>query len=237
MESHGFRYWVTPLRAEKTQRDFPYVVDDVKWAKLHGYGRDIQEKQERSAKRDPNQRYFWSLSSGRRTAATRAMNGPSPEGMSVRLPNGILVSRSKEGCDTESDAKLYGDAYAWFRASRVMESLAGFRIGQVTSDPRYVTAVRKWSRCMLHRGYRYRTPTQSRMAANETKPPLSHDREIATAVAEATCSTQSQLTSVTKQLDTKFKREQQQKHRWEASARDRLAREALPRARAVITQG
>jgi hypothetical protein len=237
MESHGFRYWVVSHRTEKTQRDFPYVIDDVKWAKLHGYGRDVQEEQEQRAKRDPNQRYFWSLSSGRRTAATIAMNGSTSKAMSVRLPNGIPVGHSKEGCDTESDAKLYGNAYAWFRASRVTESLAGLRIGQVTSDPRYGAAVQKWSRCMLRSGYRYRTPTQSRMAANETKAPLPHDREIAAAIAEATCAIQSQLSSVTKQLDTKYRRKQQRQYPWETSARKRLAHAALPRARAFITQG
>ncbi|MEV0912675.1 hypothetical protein [Streptomyces hokutonensis] len=237
MESHGFRYWVIPHRMEKAQRDFPYVIDDVNWAKRHGYGRDIQDKQEQRAKRDPNQRYFWSLSSGRRAAATRAMNGPPFKGMSIRLPNGILVGHSKEGCDTESDAKLYGNAYAWFRASRVTDSLAGLRIGQVTSDPRYGAAVQKWSHCMLRGGYQFRTPTQSRMAANETKSPLPRDREIAAAIAEATCATQSQLSSVTKQLDTKYRSKQQRQYTWETSARERLAHEALPRARAVIAQG
>ncbi|MFJ8723114.1 hypothetical protein [Streptomyces sp. NPDC093269] len=62
MRRHGFRFWVVPKRVEKTQRDFPYVIEDIDWAKLHGYGKDIQKKLENAEKRDPNQRYFSSLS-------------------------------------------------------------------------------------------------------------------------------------------------------------------------------
>lgn len=237
MRRHGFRFWVVPKRVEKTQRDFPYVIEDIDWAKLHGYGKDIQKKRENAEKRDPNQRYFSSLSAPRRAAALRSMNGPAPVGMSVRLPNGILVSHSKGGCDTESDERLYGDAYAWFRASRITDSLAGLRIGQVTSDPQFDAAVQAWSRCMLRSGYHYRTPTQSRMAANDTKSLLPRDREIATAVAEATCATQSQLSSVARRLDSKCRHKQELRYPRETSDRQRLARTALPRARAVITRG
>src|SRR4051812_27759853 len=68
MKRQGFRYWPTPLRPSPDFRDFPYVVDDVAWAKAHGYGRDIEKRLDKETESSPRALYYRSLSESRKQA-------------------------------------------------------------------------------------------------------------------------------------------------------------------------
>jgi len=60
------------------------------------------------------------------------------------------------------------------------------------NDPRILAIDKAWSACMTHRGFSYRTPQQ---AAQRNWPSAPSPVEIATAVADVTCKTQTNLTN------------------------------------------
>lgn len=165
MRKRGYRYWVSMDTSESLSSAFPYVIDDARWARSHGYGTDLRRALEREALRDPNQQYLYSMPPDRRPALIAALNGPAPQGLEARLPTGIRVTHSDRGCTAEAERQLYKDLPAWFRATRVTNSLAGMRIGQVMDDKRYRAAAGSWARCMRDRNHPYKNPAETRAAA------------------------------------------------------------------------
>ncbi|MGW6647384.1 hypothetical protein [Streptomyces iakyrus] len=98
MRQQGFRLWKVSLDPVPEQREFPCVVDDVKWAREHGCGSDIRQRAERLRTEDPNRRYFEGLSAERRAAAKAALHGRDREGSpSVTLPGGGVARRGGDG--------------------------------------------------------------------------------------------------------------------------------------------
>ncbi|MFJ5731746.1 hypothetical protein [Streptomyces paradoxus] len=165
MRQEGFRLWKVPLEPVPEQREFPYVVDDVKWAREHGYGSDIRQRAERLRAEDPNRRYFEGLSSERRAAAKAALHGRDRSGgPSVTLPGGGVVRRSGDGCTAQAQTRLYGDFARWFRAKTFTDNLTGLRMARVTAEPAFRKAVKNWSSCMRGTGHAYDDPGQARRA-------------------------------------------------------------------------
>lgn len=62
MRELGFDYIVVDPRSLPQSRDFPYVINDVAWARQHGYGTDIELAQNQARQHDPNDKYMQSLS-------------------------------------------------------------------------------------------------------------------------------------------------------------------------------
>ncbi|MFJ7149079.1 hypothetical protein ACIQVT_12895 [Streptomyces sp. NPDC100445] len=236
MRRLGFRFWVVPPAAPGARRDFPYAVDDIAWARAHGYGADRLAALRRAAVADPNQRYLLSLPPARRAALVAALNGPSPRGLTADLPNGVQVTHSDTGCTAEAERRLYGDLPAWFRATRITASLAGERVAAVQRDPRYRTARDRWARCMKAAGLPYADPQQSRAAADPERG-ASRTREIRLAVSEATCAQSTGLSRVAAALDRAYGA--RLRHRYPGAYGDlaRLTAAALPRARALVARG
>lgn len=237
MEKRGYQYWIEPWRAADAAHRFPYVLDDAAWAKAHGYGSDVLRKREAQALRDPNQKYFRSTPADRRPALLSAINGPRPQGLSARLPTGLLVTHSDQGCVADAERELYKDLSAWFRVTRVRDSLGGMRVALVLGDKRYRAATKPWSTCMRGRGYAYRSPAEARAAVTQPGRTWPHSEEVRLASAEAACAESSGLSSVAKNLDAKYRTELRRRHPKETADLTRLKREALPRARAIVTRG
>ncbi|WP_053852120.1 hypothetical protein [Streptomyces sp. NRRL B-24085] len=237
MEKRGYRYWVEDRPAPGGASRFPYVVDDPAWAARHGYGTDLYRERQREALRDPNQRYFRSMPADRAPELVGALNGPQAQGLSARLPNGIKVTHSDRGCVAEAERELYKDLPAWFRATRVTDSLAGMRVNMVLTDKRYLTAVKPWARCMKAKGHPYPTPAEARAAATRPDQEWPHAREVRLASAEAACAGSGDLSAVAKSLDTAYRAELRRRYPGPTADLDRLRREALPRARAIVARG
>ncbi|MCN9242428.1 hypothetical protein NGF19_16775 [Streptomyces sp. RY43-2] len=236
MRRHGFRFWVVPPTASESRRDFPYAVDDVGWARRHGYGADQRAALRRSAAADPNQRYLLSLPPDRRTALVATLNGPRPSGLTADLPNGVQVSHSDTGCTAEAERRLYGDLAAWFRATRVTSFLATERVAAVQREPRYRAARDRWARCMKAAGLPYADPQDSRAAADPERG-VSRTREIRLAVTEATCAVSTGLSRVATTLDRSHGARLRQRYPDAYGDLDRLTNAALPRARALVARG
>jgi len=237
MEKQGHKYWVEPPRPDDVSIRFPYVVNDPAWARAHGYGTDLRREREAEVRRNPNQRYFRSMPAKTRAVLVSDLNGVRPQGLSARLPNGIQVSHSDQGCEATAERQLYGDLQAWFTATRVTDSLAGMRVGLVTNDKRYKAAVKPWARCMHDRTYTYADPARARAAATQPEKPWPHAKEVGLASAEAACAASSGLSSVAKSLDTEYRDELRRRYPRETADLARLKREALPRARAIVARG
>ncbi|MET9089248.1 hypothetical protein ABZX77_46535 [Streptomyces sp. NPDC004237] len=237
MEKQGYRYWIEPWRPVDAVHRFPYVVDDAAWAEAHGYGNDLSRERETEALRDPNQKYFRATPADRRAALLSAINGPRPQGLSTRLPTGLLVTHSDRGCVADAERELYQDLPGWFRVTRVGDSLSAMRVDLVLGDKDYRAATRPWSVCMRGRGFSYRSPAEARAAATEPGRTWPHSEEVRLASAEAFCAESSGLSSVAKHLDAKYRTELRRRHPKDTADLTRLKREALPRARAILTRG
>lgn len=236
MRRHGFEYRMVAENPVPQAREFPYVLDDVAWAEKHGYGSDLQRAVARSRTTDPNQHYFRSLGPERRAAALEAAHGARPVGVTARTPDGMVLTRSDQGCQSEADRTLYGDLTSWFQARSTVEALPEMARARVLADPRFAEATRHWARCMRAAGHAYESPAEIRAALPPPGRPLPREREVRLAVAEAKCAHSSGLAGTAKRLDQKFGSALRQKYRSDVNTLHRLQLAALSRAR-PITNG
>ncbi|MFB6846593.1 hypothetical protein ACFCXS_17275 [Streptomyces sp. NPDC056373] len=236
MREHGFEYHPVPRDPVPQAKEFPYVVDDVAWARRHGYGSDIQREMARMREKDVNQRYFRSLPPDRRAQALRAANGRDPNGVTARTLDGMVLRRSTEGCQSQADRVLYGDLAAWFQAEVAQDSLPEVRRKRVMADPAFGRAVKQWARCMRAAGHPYAGPAQLREEAlpGPGEPALAPRQEIRLAVAEARCAADSGLARTAQALDRTYTIRLRHQYRSELDAAQRLQLGALPRADEVI---
>ncbi|MFJ5136226.1 hypothetical protein [Streptomyces sp. NPDC088707] len=235
MGRQGFTYRVFPLGDEPESTLFPYVVDDAGWARRHGYGAGLRRQRESLAKSDPNRAYFAALPADRKAAALVTANGPSPDGLTVRLPGGGTMRRSDRGCVAEAQQQLYGDLGAWFRSSIRVGTLRQILRSRVVADAGYQRSLGAWRRCMGRIGYAFTTPAAARAAALSPVRPLPRDREIRLALAEVRCAVESGLSRTARRLDAHHDRLLAEEHRADVETRDRLRAAALPRARRILS--
>ncbi|MEU8465952.1 hypothetical protein [Streptomyces sp. NPDC029003] len=239
MAQRGFRYAVTePPPQARAKRSFPYGLDDVAWARAHGYGGRDDRASEAARRADPNQRYFHGLSARGRAAARTALMGASPAGLTATAPTGTTLTASPDGCIARAERSLYGDLAAWFRVKVVTMNIRPAQEAKVRADPRYAEAVGAWAACMRAAGRPYASPDDSRAAAAAFAEELPPDRadaaESALAVAEATCATGTGLSRVSQALDHSYGDEFRARHRGDIDLRRRLQNAALPEAERVV---
>ncbi|BCJ50345.1 hypothetical protein Asp14428_18200 [Actinoplanes sp. NBRC 14428] len=239
MRRRGFEYTVVSRTTILENRDFPYGVSDVAWARKHGYGTDLRRRQDRTVRAEPNARRLDRMPAPARAAALSALNGVPGAGsdLSAVLPSGVTTRRSADSCTSEAQRVLYGDLRTWYRAERVTDNLADLRIHLVYRDPRYRRGVAAWSRCMGDAGRPYESPAHTLEAALTARPPMPRDREITLAVTEATCAARTGLTATATDLDRRYAREVEARYAADLADRRRLRHDALPRARAVVLAG
>ncbi|MFE9040683.1 hypothetical protein ACFYOG_07185 [Streptomyces sp. NPDC007818] len=234
MGRHGFTYRVFPLDGDSASGLFPYVVDDAAWAGRHGYGSELLRRREADARRDPNRAYFAALPADRMAEALVAANGPSPDGLTVRLPGGGTVRRSDRGCVAEAQRRLYADLGAWFRSSTRLGVLEQLLRSRVVADAAYRRSLAGWRRCMVRAGHAFTTPAAARASALSPVRPLPKEREIARALAEVRCAEESALDRTARRLDRHHGGLLAEEYRADVETRDRLRAAALPRARRVL---
>ncbi|AYN42854.1 hypothetical protein D9753_32715 [Streptomyces dangxiongensis] len=237
MAARGWRYEVTEAGGASGEgaRSFPYAVDDVAWARAHGYGGREERLRTEARRADPNQRYFHRLSPSARAAARTALMGSSAVGLSVKAPTDMTITASTEGCIADAERTLYGDLEDWFRVKVVTMNLRPVREARVRRDRRYVTAVGRWAACMRAAGRPYADPDESRQAAaryGESLPAAEADAAgTALAVTEATCATGTPLARVSRALDRSYGERLRTQYREELVDRWRFQNAALPMAR------
>jgi hypothetical protein len=223
-----------PTETPSQLPEFPYVVDDVPWARQHGYGSDLREQAQKHVQEaqaaDPDARYFAALPSDRQAAAVAALNGARPDGLEARLPDGSLVRHSDQGCSSEAARRLYADLPGWFRASRTLNDIPSAAFDRMVRDPRLRRAVGQWASCMRGAGLAYPSP-EALHAALGPHPP--RDREVRFAVAEATCATRTPLARTARQLHQHYLRQLNDEYRAQVATLRRLQLAALPRAAAI----
>jgi hypothetical protein len=235
MARKGFRIWNTAENPLPENREFPYVIDDVAWARKHGYGSDMRRRVEELRRSDPNTRYLRRLSPQRRAAAITALNGDARLGtLEVRLPTGTVVGRSDSGCTAEAERALYGDLKTWFRAKQITTSLSSMGRMRVLNDPRFTAHVRLLAGCMRQHGYRYDDLGQARAAFLDPRTPKERAKEIQSAVTEANCANSTGLSRVADQLDREHKEAISKQYHLAYATRFRLQHNAVPRARSAL---
>jgi hypothetical protein len=247
MTQHGFEYYVVPRNPVPELHEFPYVLDDVQWARRYGYGTALRRRADQAMRNDPNERYFESLTPPQQARARMTRNGDVTSGdLLVEVPGVPSVTGSSTGCAAAAQRALYRDLPMWFRARAVSDSLASMRRGAVIGDPRFIAAVANWSRCMLQSGYSFPAPTDAR--ASVTQPPdqigpqvLASDEagpvETRLAVTEATCAIDTGLADAAREIDRHYADMLQAQYQADVAAKLRLDLDAVPRARAIVAAG
>nr|WSX52095.1 hypothetical protein OG409_26110 [Streptomyces sp. NBC_00974] len=232
MRAKGFVYQPVPRQPVPEAREFPLVLDDVDWARQHGYGSDLAAVAEQNQRDDVNQRYFESLPADRRVQALLAANGTRTGGLTARTPDGMEMGRSPEGCQSDADRTLYGDLAGWFQARTTLTSLTSLVSERAGAAPEFSEATRPWAVCMRTAGHDFADPAAVRAAL-----PVPRTEEIRLAVAEATCAQSSGLAETVTGLSRKFETELRERYRADVNTAFRLQLGALPRARSVIASG
>ncbi|MFJ2257014.1 hypothetical protein ACIOKD_01515 [Streptomyces sp. NPDC087844] len=240
MSRHGIPYVVPAPRDLLAQRSFPYVVDDIAWARAQGYGGKEQRRIGVLRERDPNERYFRSLSAHGRTEALTVLMGAQSKGVSAKAPTGMTLTTSNHGCIAEAQRALYGDLNTWFRVQVVTTNLQPLYVPKVRADSRYKKALGQWASCMKAAGQPYDTPGQARETAAKraaAQSPEEADKSSShIAVAEATCARSTPLSKVVADLDRYYGDRVRARYRKDVTDKRRLQNAALPRARDVIAR-
>ncbi|MFI6412688.1 hypothetical protein [Streptomyces sp. NPDC050585] len=235
MATAGFEFRPVPENPLPEARDFPYVVDDVRWAQRYGYGGAFRERARRLRDQDPNRVYLRGLPDERRRAAVAALNGtPGRPGLRAELPGGAVIGHSADGCQVAAWRHLYGDAQTWFAALTLVDNLGGMRQRRVTADPAFLAAVPRWAACMRRHGAPYGKPADTRAAFLGGERRADPAREVRTAVQEARCAHSSGLAAVAGDLDRRHGEALRREHRVAVEQVAALRAAALPRARAVL---
>jgi hypothetical protein len=230
MAAHGFTYVVTSPASAGQVPAFAYGVDNVAWARAHGYGLADQARLVAQQRDNPNARYAGSLPTGQQAAYNLALDGSSDHTLSVTVPDGLVVTQSSDGCLADAEAALYGSFAAWFRAETISDNLLPVIQPKVFADPRYRRALAAWSACVRAAGYPAATPDDLRSQAAAGGPVL--ERELA--VADATCNLKTGLAATGRVLDRALGAPVRARYGPEIQAYQRLRRAALGRATAVI---
>ncbi|MEU5217419.1 hypothetical protein AB0G79_14625 [Streptomyces sp. NPDC020807] len=239
MERKGFRYRAQrPLEGVELQNS-GFVLDDVEWARAHGYGSDVGRKVEAARRDDPNRLYAEGLS-GARLAQYRAalLGGPDSRKLSVDLPTGQRVTAELGGCQAQAGKELYGDPETWFRVDTIAVNLLPLYVPQLVKDERFADAVDAWARCMRGKGHDYADPNEIDAALpallKKQSPAAARTTEVRLAVAEATCAHSSGLAATGERLEREYRLRASKPYASELATRSRLQHTALAQAGEIV---
>ncbi|MFI0975511.1 hypothetical protein ACH4SP_00620 [Streptomyces sp. NPDC021093] len=236
MKKLGFRYWPAPPSEPDELKDFPLVVDDMAWARRHGYGGDLQQRAEKERRNDPNVAYVQGFSAARQQAYSVARTGDGSRSLEVTAPNGQDVGQDSTGCIAEAEGTLYGDFRAWFRVSVITDNLPDHSV-DVRRDARFRRAVEEWSACMAKQGHPYKSPSHlqkelAKLTGGRSRDEA-HRTEVLLATAEASCARSTPLAATVRSLTRNHDRAVREKYGSDIDAKRRMQLAALTRAREI----
>ncbi|WP_079131788.1 hypothetical protein [Streptomyces nanshensis] len=237
MERHGFRYWPAAPPTRDELREFPYAVDDLGWARRHGYGGDLQREASRYQRTGPNAQYTKGLSADRRRAYAVTRTGDGTRAVEVTAPNGVDIRQNRTGCLAQAQGRLYGDFREWFRLSTVVTNLPDHS-GKIRRTALYGNAVEAWSACMKEKGHTYGSPsglqTALEKAADGATPREAHRIEVRLATAEAACARSTPLSATVRTLEKHYAEADRAQYGADIDAHRRMQLSALQRARHLV---
>ncbi|WP_454860197.1 hypothetical protein [Promicromonospora soli] len=241
MAAEGFRYVPVPVASVEERQGSGYVLDDVGWAREHGYGLELEDRVVEIQQSDPNHAYANALPEAERLRWSTALDGDPSDGMlSAELPMGGIVQTPENSCFTQAKGELYGDFSAWFQAEKVATNLVGLYAEALVADERFQAALTAWSACMRERGHDYPDPPAIREDLPRRTEGLSDERARAVeqelAVAEATCAVrETTLVDTTRDLESEY-RDGLRQYRDDVAEYHRLQQTALENAREILAR-
>jgi len=231
MATAGFRYDEEPMPVPPIERRFPFLVDDVEWARTNGYGRPGEARPRAIAA------YIDALPPERQRLYGPTLLGAGKQ-LSVELPGGQRLSASDQGCVATARRRLYGDLPRWFKARKTSDKLIYAVYPAVRADRRFSGAMEQWSACIREHGYPVEGRGELRALVNERTKGKSVDATRAAerdaTVAEATCASTTGAGRTLRELEAEYLAKITAEHRRELDDLRVLEQEALPRAEAVL---
>jgi hypothetical protein len=235
MGQRGFKYWIVEENPVPEFREFPYVLDDVSWARRHGYGTDLERRMQELSSSHPNKQHVTRLPLQQRQAWLAAIHGQhSDEQLKATLPTGGVIRRSARSCISDAEQQLYGDVRTWYRVKKVTVSLKSLQRDSTVSDARFIAAVSRWALCLRDKGYRYLNPTEVRAELHNPEQRKSRAEWVQLAVTEATCADRTGLAAIARQLDRHYAQKLRDEYPTETLTTLRLELAAVPSARAIV---
>ncbi|MDG4864182.1 hypothetical protein P8605_39180 [Streptomyces sp. T-3] len=247
MRDKGFRYRIDPEGARGEVPERRFGLDDVAWARRHGYGlaeaaRDGGRGGKSEAEKSPQARYVASLPPRRQAEFDRALNGTDRAAIVVPAPGRGQIFTSADGCQADARARLYGDLRKWTEAKAAVVNLEFLTFDEVVAEPQYTRALARWRACMKERGLAYPSSSQAIGAVAKENQSRTAERawkrEVTVAVADAECNRAAALARTGTRLQREHVRD---------AVRDEFARQtryytqavttALDRARSVAGSG
>lgn len=238
MAAQGFRYWPVPVGTVEERQGSGYVLDDVDWAREHGYGTQLRDRVVAIQENDPNHAYANALPEAERLRYSDALDGnPSAGLLTAELPAGGTIRTPSDSCVAKAKGELYVDFAAWFQAEKVATNLVGLYADDLVADERFKAALTAWSECMHERGHDYPDPPAIRQDLPLLTKGLSDGRALAVekelAVDEATCAVrETSLVSTTRDLESEY-RDGLRQYRDDVAEYHRLQHAALENAREI----
>jgi hypothetical protein len=211
MEVEGFRYEPVHIADVEERQGSGYVLDDVDWAREHGYGWELEDRAAEIQQNDPNHAYANKLPRAERMRwSTMLLGDPSGGMLTAELPMGGSVQTPRDSCFAQAKDELYGDFAAWFQAEKVATNLVGIYAEDIIADERFEAELAAWSACMSRRGHEYPDPPSIRADLPGLLKGLSDEKALAVekelAVAEATCAVrETALVSIALELEDEYR--------------------------------
>ncbi|WP_133911585.1 hypothetical protein [Streptomyces sp. NBC_00582] len=228
MASRGQEYTAQPRTASaRSEETNPYGLLTSRKAAQDGYGIVGEYLYLRSAPAPADE--------PRKTAWQQALTGTPAHRVSLRLPDGVSLEYSTDGCVARARAELYGAD--WNTVAPVTVGLANRVLTAVEADSGYRAAVRRWSSCMTKAGHPAKDLQAPRKAVDarlqkaaadeDTLRELGRD-ELRTAVADARCQVDTGLSEAVRDVQRAV-----EKRLLTASDRKTVARYVADRRRAL----
>lgn len=235
MARHGFAYAEQPPPSSAGQ-DFRYVLDDVDWAREHGYG-DLLGRPG-AWDQDANFANLEKLSTERQRDWQRTLLGSGRQ-LTVDLPDLGRMSAPDNGCTAEARLTLYEDLAGWYRVRRIADHFGSYVASKVTGAPEYRTGLSGWASCVRQRGYAASSPRELRdiVAAEVPAEPVGEQaraRKVDAAEAEAECANSTGFSQTIDALERRYRPEIERRFARELDALKSFEQKAVPRARQIL---
>ncbi|MEV4428253.1 hypothetical protein ACN9M0_38180 [Streptomyces sp. R-07] len=213
--------------------------DDVAARRREGYGGPSVIRPARAA--DPNGDYVRTLPPDEAKAYGAALFGTPSHRIEVNLADGVAFMNA-DGCVAHAERQLYGDLTLWLKAQMTVMNLAGEVSRKAADDNRAARTLPLWRDCMKARGFPYRDPAESRAAVFSAYEAVTggpgarpedldrlRRREIAVAVADATCDARAGRARTLRGLEAQYRRQVTQEHAEQIASYRTLREQAAAR--------